>query len=114
MVVLKGRKAFWFLPPGAASEAVAEKPRFTSVDAVARHIPLGLRRVELLPGDLLCFPGNWLHEVHNMEPDSMAVTNAVSFPKEAKKEELQQNVGRKRKPMDPRYLELVVARASKK
>ena len=36
---------------------------------------------DLEEGDLLCFPSFWLHEVHNLTPDSKALTNAVPWPK---------------------------------
>lgn len=81
MVLLEGQKTFHFLPPKKIPEKIANDPLFVTEDAVARFIPQGLMVVELLPGDLLCFPGNWLHEVHNKTPDSLAVTNAVPMPK---------------------------------
>ena len=31
---------------------------------------------------MLYFPGSWAHEVHNLTPDSKAITNAVPWPKE--------------------------------
>lgn len=80
MVVLRGRKTFWFLPPGSRPEANGNSPVFTSAEAVQANLPLGLRMVELREGDLLVFPGNWLHEVHNTQPTSLAVTNAVPVP----------------------------------
>ena len=39
---------------------------------------------DLEPGDLLYFPSFWLHEVHNLTPDSKAITNAVPWPSENK------------------------------
>ena len=42
---------------------------------------------DLEPGDLLYFPSFWLHEVHNLTPDSKAITNAVLWPSENKNQE---------------------------
>jgi len=81
MVLLQGRKVFWFLPPGSKKISKDDPPVFISEEAVGKHLHLGLRMVELHPGDLLVFPGAWLHEVHNLEPNIVAITNAVPFPK---------------------------------
>lgn len=80
MVLLEGQKVFNFLPPKKIPERNGNNPLFISDDAIARFIPRGLQMVVLTAGDLLVFPGDWLHEVHNKTPDSLAVTNAVPFP----------------------------------
>jgi hypothetical protein len=33
--------------------------------------------VDIVAGDLLYFPSHWYHEVHNLTPDSLGITNAV-------------------------------------
>ena len=43
--------------------------------------------MDLGPGDLLYFPGQCFHEVHNLTSDSKAITNAVPWPKESKNKE---------------------------
>ena len=35
---------------------------------------------------MLYFPGSWAHEVHNLTPDSKAITNAVPWPKKSIKQ----------------------------
>lgn len=38
-------------------------------------------------GDLLYFPSHWWHEVHNLTPDTLGVTNACRWPEIEPKEE---------------------------
>ena len=55
-------------------------PVFTSQERVAEGRALGMLVADLEEGDLLYFPTSWLHEVHNLTPDSKAITNAVPWP----------------------------------
>jgi len=59
----------------------------------------GLRVAELEAGDLLCFPGQFYHEVHNLTPSSTAITNASIWPEDEKNGKNEEKLipGRKKK-----------------
>ena len=77
----------------------------------------------LRAGDLLYFPGQWWHEVHNRSPTSLAVTNAVAWPskkfleksQEEEKEEVPRPIlGKRGKHPGLKYAKFVVAMAKEK
>lgn len=83
MAMLDGRKRFWLMPPETVvEERQAENPLFVSSSALLKYTSKGLRMAEIEAGDLLVFPGQWFHEVHNLSPSSFAITNAGVWPKE--------------------------------
>ena len=87
MIVLQGKKRFYLIPPEAEEKVqhwLDAGPIFTSEERVAEGRALGMLVADLEEGDLLCFPSFWLHEVHNLTPDSKALTNAVPWPKKSK------------------------------
>jgi oxalate decarboxylase/phosphoglucose isomerase-like protein (cupin superfamily) len=113
MVVLEGAKRFWFAPPEAPFEEGA-KPVFHSLTNMKKAIPYGIRVADVGVGDLLVFPGHWFHEVHNITPKTLAITNAVAWPKENQEEKKEEkksvasNLGRRRRgaPIDPEAIAL--------
>jgi hypothetical protein len=82
MVMLDGRKRFWLMPPETiVGERDAENPLFVSSSALLKYTYKGLLMAQIEAGDLLVFPGHWFHEVHNLSPNSFAITNAGVWPK---------------------------------
>jgi oxalate decarboxylase/phosphoglucose isomerase-like protein (cupin superfamily) len=72
------------LPPDSGAEVwIDQGPVFVSQEAVEAGKRKGMIVFDLAPGDLLYFPGHWFHEVHNLTPSSVAVTNAVKWPEAA-------------------------------
>jgi len=87
MIMLEGKKRFYLIPPEAEEKLqhwLDIGPVFTSWERVAEGRALGMLVVDLEPGDLLYFPSFWLHEVHNITPDSKSITNAVPWLMEEK------------------------------
>jgi hypothetical protein len=79
MLLLEGKKKFYFLPENAEVED-KNAPTFVSEEILAQYLPQGLKVAEIEAGDLLYFPGQFHHEVHNLTPDSMAITSGVKWP----------------------------------
>ena len=86
MLVLKGTKRFYLIPSSHRDEVeknwIDRGPVFISQDKVdqARKMFEGFQEIVLNEGDLLVFPGFWYHEVHNLTPDTIAVTNGLAWP----------------------------------
>ena len=89
MQLLEGRKRFFLFP--SASKGALERllnindwsnvrPVFTSDAMIIELWNLGLQIAEFNEGDLLYFPPDWFHEVHNLTPCTKAITNAVLNP----------------------------------
>jgi hypothetical protein len=90
MLLLEGKKRFFLLPYESAQRLEEESGRnvtdaskaiFTE-DAIIElaQRKFGLVVVELVADDVLYFPSHWYHEVHNLTPDSLAITGAVLNP----------------------------------
>jgi hypothetical protein len=85
MVVLEGKKRFYLVQDSAQiGERDNNDPCFVSSLAVQVMNFKGLRVADLAAGDLICFPGQFYHEVHNLTPSSTAITNASVWPEEEK------------------------------
>jgi oxalate decarboxylase/phosphoglucose isomerase-like protein (cupin superfamily) len=83
MAVLEGKKRFYLLPDSARiAERENSNPCFVSSLAVQVMNLKGLRVANLGPGDLLYFPGQYYHEVHNLTPSSLALTNSAIWPED--------------------------------
>ena len=94
MIVLEGRKRFYLISPKQEEKIkhwTDRGPIFTSKERVAEGRTLGLQVADLEAGELLYFPSHWYHEVHNLTPDSTAITNAVPWPKKDKNKEEDKN-----------------------
>ena len=58
MLLLEGKKRFWFLPPEHKHlQREDAKPRITSEAIVEELLPFGLKVADLEAGDLIYFPG---------------------------------------------------------
>jgi hypothetical protein len=88
--MIKGRKRFYFIPP-LKEKVIYEK--MGVIDLVDFHTPIfiteeriltgrlnGVLSVTVEKGDTISFPSHWPHEVHNLEPDSLSLTNSFLNP----------------------------------
>lgn len=50
---------------------------------------------DLQEGDILYFPTAWLHEVHNLTPDSKILTNAVPWINKSKQKNEEEKRGKR-------------------
>jgi hypothetical protein len=82
MQLYEGRKRWYFLPPDSQvpPEWINAPHVFLSEANIAQGRRLGLVVLEIEAGDLLYFPGGWYHEVHNISPGTVGITNAVAWP----------------------------------
>jgi hypothetical protein len=81
MVVVEGKKRFYLIPDTAKiNERENSDPCFVSSLSVQVMNLKGLRVAELDASDLLYFPGQYYHEVHNLTPNSTAITNSTIWP----------------------------------
>ena len=118
MQLFEGKKRWYFLPP--ASQVPPEwfnAPHvFLSEANIAQGRRLGLVVLEIEAGDLLYFPGGWYHEVHNISPGSVAITNAMPWPEEkkSKKKDPKNVLGKRNLGENLAAFHLISARADKK
>jgi hypothetical protein len=89
-VIIKGRKRFYFVPPskqkiiyehmGVSGQVDYFTPIFTTEERIQIGREYGVLSVTVEKGDTISFPSHWPHEVHNLEPDTLSLTNSFLNP----------------------------------
>jgi oxalate decarboxylase/phosphoglucose isomerase-like protein (cupin superfamily) len=89
---------------------------FSSEAAILEGRRLGLVVLDIEAGDLIYFPSAWYHEVHNLSPGSVAITNAVPWPekKKPKKKDPKNMLGKRTLGENLAAFQLISTRADKK
>jgi hypothetical protein len=81
MALFEGRKRFYLIPPISAKQLLQEQqkeefeiykqPYFNKTERINEAIiKYDLHIVDIEKDDLLYFPSDWFHEVHNLEPST--------------------------------------------
>lgn len=118
MQLIEGRKRWYLLPPGSEvpSDWINAPHVFLSQENIAKGWKLGLVVLDIEAADLLCFPTDWYHEVHNLSPGSVAITNAVPMPEKekVKKKDPKNLLGKRTLGENLAAFQLISTRADKK